>query len=267
MAAVSESRFHGLRRPGASLLVKKGLPSRPNEPVLSRKAVNASASTVDTSASPKITSPSSFRSPTSTDERNIAAKPLPSPPEARNNEVVRPPRGSSLSPQAPEESRPLPKAVADLQLPQASPVRPVSEALSISQFIPEPEEAEEQPPQQSVIPNGISGNFRPGSEETLQTNGDDATTITAPYMPPIPDPVVTPPLTKVHYGCYQSHRAMPASDNVWYATACMTCHKIDQEIRRRCIFCCLRICTDCFETLQKGRDRSLGDLMARLSRR
>ncbi|KAF5017125.1 hypothetical protein F66182_10990, partial [Fusarium sp. NRRL 66182] len=37
MAAITD-RFQGLRRPGASLL-KKTLPSRPDEPVLARKAV------------------------------------------------------------------------------------------------------------------------------------------------------------------------------------------------------------------------------------
>ena len=84
----------------------------------------------------------------------------------------------------------------------------------------------------------------------------------APYVPPLPEPLIVPPLTKVHFSCFQSHRSMPVSNNVWYAVPCMTCSKLDQEVRYRCTFCCLRICTNCFQSLQKCKDRSLAELVS-----
>jgi hypothetical protein len=46
----------------------------------------------------------------------------------------------------------------------------------------------------------------------------------------------------------------------------MTCLKTsDKGARRwRCSFCCLRICTDCAQGLQKHKDRSLMDFMEEL---
>ncbi|OAX81611.1 hypothetical protein ACJ72_04043 [Emergomyces africanus] len=70
-----------------------------------------------------------------------------------------------------------------------------------------------------------------------------------------------PPLTKVHFSCYQSHRYLAASNNVICPVPCMTCLKDDQLIRWRCPFCCLRICGECMQTMQKCKRRSLKELM------
>ena len=79
------------------------------------------------------------------------------------------------------------------------------------------------------------------------------------WTPPEADAAA--PLTKLHFGCYQEHRSMPITANVWHAVPCMTCHKPDREVRHRCVFCCLRICEDCYQGLQKCPRRSLKDLL------
>lgn len=105
-----------------------------------------------------------------------------------------------------------------------------------------------------------------GSIDTQsQSDGlDIPSTPNTPWVPPTPDPMVVAPLTTAHYECYQSHRSMPISNNYWCATPCMTCQKMDQEIRHRCVFCGLRICADCFEELQKVPSRSLRVMMVEL---
>ncbi|OJD14297.1 hypothetical protein AJ78_05346 [Emergomyces pasteurianus Ep9510] len=96
--------------------------------------------------------------------------------------------------------------------------------------------------------------------------------VTAPELPPIankPAPQkqprlkksLIPPLTKVHFSCYQSHRYMAASNNVIYPIPCMTCLHDDQLVRWRCTFCCLRICGECMQTMQRCKRRSLKELM------
>ncbi|PGG96249.1 hypothetical protein GX51_07917 [Blastomyces parvus] len=70
-----------------------------------------------------------------------------------------------------------------------------------------------------------------------------------------------PPLTKIHFSCYQSHRYLAPSNNIVYPVPCMTCLNDDQLIRWRCTFCCLRICGDCMQTMQKCKRRSLKELM------
>ncbi|KKZ67871.1 hypothetical protein EMCG_06400 [[Emmonsia] crescens] len=70
-----------------------------------------------------------------------------------------------------------------------------------------------------------------------------------------------PPLTKVHFSCYQSHRYLAASNNAVYPVPCMTCLNDDQLIRWRCTFCCLRVCGECMHTMQKCKRRSLKELM------
>ncbi|EGE84652.1 hypothetical protein BDDG_07597 [Blastomyces dermatitidis ATCC 18188] len=73
-----------------------------------------------------------------------------------------------------------------------------------------------------------------------------------------------PPLTKIHFSCYQSHRYLSPSNNIIYPVPCMACLNDDQLIRWRCTFCCLRICGDCMQTMQKCKRRSLKELMERL---
>ncbi|KAF7593860.1 hypothetical protein BBP40_010670 [Aspergillus hancockii] len=84
-----------------------------------------------------------------------------------------------------------------------------------------------------------------------------------PWTPPNFEPIAAP-LNKLHYACYQDHRSMPTSNNVWHALPCMTCQKFDREIRHQCVFCFLRICAGCFQTLQKCPNRSLAQLMETL---
>ncbi|PWY71465.1 hypothetical protein BO70DRAFT_365193 [Aspergillus heteromorphus CBS 117.55] len=85
-----------------------------------------------------------------------------------------------------------------------------------------------------------------------------------PWTPPEIEPVAAP-LNKLHFACYQDHKSMPPANNVWHALPCMTCQKFDREVRYRCVFCCLRICAGCFQTLQKSPDRSLAQLMESIS--
>ncbi|KAL2869950.1 uncharacterized protein BJX67DRAFT_346091 [Aspergillus lucknowensis] len=118
---------------------------------------------------------------------------------------------------------------------------------SLEGFIPDPE------PEPEL--NGTSGT----PNETGSSEEDDR-----PWTPPEVEPVPVP-LNKLHYSCYQDHRAMPAAANMWYALPCMTCQKFDREIRHRCVFCCLRVCTDCFQELKKYPRRSLAQLMEALS--
>lgn len=44
----------------------------------------------------------------------------------------------------------------------------------------------------------------------------------------------------------------------------MTCLKADQEVRWRCVFCCLRICADCLGGIKGCKDRSLIEFMEKL---
>ncbi|KAK2822984.1 hypothetical protein FQN49_007587 [Arthroderma sp. PD_2] len=44
----------------------------------------------------------------------------------------------------------------------------------------------------------------------------------------------------------------------------MTCLKSDQEVRWRCLFCCLRICGDCVKGIKGCKDRSLIEYMEKL---
>jgi hypothetical protein len=70
-----------------------------------------------------------------------------------------------------------------------------------------------------------------------------------------------PPLTKVHFACYQSHRSFAVSNNVRCSVPCMTCLKSDQQLRWQCTFCCLRICGDCVQAIRKCKSRSLKELL------
>lgn len=103
----------------------------------------------------------------------------------------------------------------------------------------------------------------PTSPTTNGNNGYDLSSSPPRSSPPPPPEIVevAPPITKVHYHCYQDHCSMPASRNAWHSIPCMTCMKADRQIRFRCTFCCLRICSDCFDELQKIQDRSLSELV------
>ena len=107
-------------------------------------------------------------------------------------------------------------------------------------------------------PEGVNGTQ---IEEVDEERPDTAT----PFVP-IDVPAVPAPLNDIHFHCYQDHRSMPLASNVWYPVPCMACHKHDREDRCRCVFCCLRICTSCFEILQRCQRRSLKELLDELQR-
>ncbi|KKA20766.1 Uncharacterized protein T310_5216 [Rasamsonia emersonii CBS 393.64] len=253
MAAVQ-----GLRRPGASLLTKsKGLPSRPDEAIPPRKAVNPAETA--SAVPPSSSLPSNgYRSP-GVEEKSLDAKPLPTPPEL--NTVRQPPRTSSLSRRDEEGPRQIPASVPRFSNPGFQ-ISPASEEVPLDEFIPEPEPEPELEPERQPSPQEPSR--LPNGTPVEGDEGNEVNDPNAPYVPPLPEPMIIPPLTRVHYSCYQSHRSMPVSNNFWYAVACMTCHKVDREIRHRCTFCCLRICSSCFQLLQKCKDRSLAELMSQI---
>lgn len=336
MAAITD-RFQGLRRPGASLL-KKSLPSRPDEPVLARKAVpppkvvvepatvtspTASSTGSTTPVQPQAQfkglpatpspsypppssslSPKSSTSPVSSPTSITTTITAPSPqfknqsqphsppqvqPQLQQNQSARPPRTTSLnSPQNdPYQDRrpPQHRQITNLQPNQPRPnlspngpgpqtKRPVSEAPSLSQFIPDPEPEPELPDSEQEPDLILDNQSSNSSGKTPSTNSNSSSNQSISpglkqfpdgYIPPIPEPMIIPPLTNVHYGCFQSHASMPAASNVWYATACMTCKKVDQEVRHRCTFCCMRICADCYEGLRKCKNRDLRELMGKLT--
>lgn len=99
----------------------------------------------------------------------------------------------------------------------------------------------------------------------LEDNDDDGVVVDDDddyeddWEPPAVD--VAAPLGKLHFACYQEHRSMPTSANVWHAVPCMTCQKLDREVRHRCVFCCLRICQGCYQGLLKCQRRSVGELL------
>lgn len=86
----------------------------------------------------------------------------------------------------------------------------------------------------------------------------------SPFVAPDVEPVA-PSLNKIHLTCYQQHRAMPVAQNKWCPMPCMTCNKFDTEIRHRCVFCCLRVCVGCYQTLQKCKNRSVEELVDRIA--
>jgi hypothetical protein len=84
---------------------------------------------------------------------------------------------------------------------------------------------------------------------------------------PIPKELksVVQPLTNLHYSCYQAHRSIAMSRNIYYPVPCMTCHTVDREVRWRCTFCCLRVCASCVKGLRACQRRSLKEFMETLA--
>lgn len=115
--------------------------------------------------------------------------------------------------------------------------------------------------------NGNHHNHNHNNNHMIPENGvledddddDDDVDDDDDWEPPAVD--VVAPLGKLHFACYQEHRSMPTSANVWYAVPCMTCQKLDREVRHRCVFCSLRVCQGCYQGLQKCQRRSLGELL------
>lgn len=215
-------------RPGVSQpalnIRTNGLPSRPNQ-FISKKIPDA-AQLENTSAEvpERRLPPGSLRSPSNS--------------ATGNRESL-----SDIQPTAEDLPR-TPKAAESFN-PVIATVPPDDNA-PLEDYIPDPEPENPEPLQ----------DYSKDSEATVKESNEYG----APWLPPQPEPIAAP-LTKVHFSCYQSHRSMLLSNNFWYPVPCMTCQRQDREVRHRCTFCCLRICTDCFQALQSCKDRSLAELM------
>ncbi|KAL5365834.1 hypothetical protein BJX96DRAFT_159832 [Aspergillus floccosus] len=119
---------------------------------------------------------------------------------------------------------------------------------------------EDDDPLEDYIPDPEPELDGPGDAVEIVSSGEDDT---GPWTPPDYEPVA-PPLNKLHYACYQEHRAMLPAQNMWYPLPCMACQKFDRETRFRCVFCCLRVCGACHEGLRKSPHRSLARWMETL---
>lgn len=127
-----------------------------------------------------------------------------------------------------------------------------------------------------------NGSSNPSSSETENSNSEEArsqpdredqassekeTDIEKEKNLPIPKELksVNQPLTNLHYSCYQAHRSLAMSRNIYYPVPCMTCHTVDREVRWKCTFCCLRVCASCVEGLRACQRRSLKEFLGTLS--
>ncbi|KAI2012732.1 hypothetical protein LOZ39_003834 [Ophidiomyces ophidiicola] len=106
----------------------------------------------------------------------------------------------------------------------------------------------------------------PADDDKAKSDGDSQSSASssAEALLPVVKVDVVPPLTKVHFACYQSHRSFMASKNAYYSVPCMTCLKTDQLARWRCTFCSLRVCGDCAKGIGKCKDRSLMEFLEHL---
>ncbi|KAL8708205.1 MAG: hypothetical protein Q9220_006875 [cf. Caloplaca sp. 1 TL-2023] len=81
------------------------------------------------------------------------------------------------------------------------------------------------------------------------------------------DKIPAPPLQRVHFACYQSHQKMVCSSNVNCPLPCMACGMEDEQNRWKCVWCCLRICAPCMDTLTKIKGRDLAGLVKVIDRK
>lgn len=185
---------------------------------------------------------------------------------ARTNEGSTPPQGlrRPAAPPGIEIASPVVDASPQSQLSPA----PLAPASASAASIPASDSA-------TLTPSrGVDGDGLTPLEDFIPTPDGTGTPLepvssderASPYTPPLDFEPIPAPLDKLHYACFQEHRNMPMAQNVYCPVPCMTCHKFDREIRYRCVFCCLRVCESCHQTLMKCKDRSLAELMASLRR-
>ena len=114
---------------------------------------------------------------------------------------------------------------------------------------------------QTLVPDQYLSTLDPPSSQGL---------ISAPARAIIPPPrkipydtfdIPPPPLTDVHFKCYQNHVNMKVTANRHAAVPCMVCWTVDSEERWRCTFCGMRVCSSCANRLQADPARSLGRLV------
>ena len=102
------------------------------------------------------------------------------------------------------------------------------------------------------------------SEPTIDDNANDMDTSLSSVFSMQSNskrPTPAPPLSSIHFSCYQSHRNMNNSRNDIAQVPCMACHVDDKELRWKCSWCCLRICNRCMEVLDEAKDRDLSTLL------
>ncbi|KAL8943602.1 MAG: hypothetical protein Q9216_000967 [Gyalolechia sp. 2 TL-2023] len=75
------------------------------------------------------------------------------------------------------------------------------------------------------------------------------------------DKVPPAPLLPTHWACYQSHQRMLRSYNTQHPVPCMACGVEDEQVRWKCVWCCLRICGECMEKLNQIESRDLKALV------
>ncbi|KAL4888101.1 hypothetical protein BDV59DRAFT_189276 [Aspergillus ambiguus] len=250
-------------------------PPRPQEKELPPDPMLHSLS--PTSSPPSSTPPAPFTNPIHPyNDRPLPSFPRVPVPKPTDREPVSiqqstPPPSDGSEPEAEREQR-LPEE------PRSQPQQPPREAnlppkwdtpVATPRTDPQPgeEHAEEPPSDDAQDP---LEDYIPDPEPELDgpgDGGDDDDAVeedTGPWTPPDYDPVAAP-LNKLHFSCYQEHRAMLPANNQWYPLPCMTCQKFDREMRFRCVFCCLRVCGGCLEGLRKCPRRSLAQLMETMS--
>lgn len=92
--------------------------------------------------------------------------------------------------------------------------------------------------------------------------------IYSPFQKPHgPIAILAPAINLTHYDCYQSHFRMIKLPNKHYPVPCMICKVDNREQRWKCTWCCLRICTDCMDSLKSIEERSLRTLVRRIEQR
>ncbi|KAL1854735.1 hypothetical protein Plec18167_008598 [Paecilomyces lecythidis] len=229
----------------------RGLPSRPDQGLRSKSSPDQ---TQNNGMAPERPAPPSAL------EKPLPPAQLPSPPMSPRMAVpgsfspISPvKRGQEFSPRefSPKDLPPSPRAPAIITTSD-------DDGAPLEDFIPEPEQGSGDSIDAAISPATISPATTPGQvkEGINGVNGNE-------HLPPPPQQLepVAAPLNKVHFACYQSHKSMPVANNYWYSVPCMTCQKVDQQSRYRCTFCCLRVCGDCFQGLQKCKNRSLDEFL------
>ncbi|DAA77621.1 TPA_exp: Uncharacterized protein A8136_6167 [Trichophyton benhamiae CBS 112371] len=196
---------------------------------------------------------------------------LPTPPGTPTQRYYRP-RLQHVQP-----SKPFPPASVPAALP--TPPRPISYSSAGSSQYSDQNASPREPSSTSSSPlsrtpvsaselehppcfTNSSAAVRPKSN--CSTSNQSTSSSTASASAPKKVEYHTPPLTNSHFSCYHFHKTFARSSNVLYPLTCMTCLKADQEVRWRCTFCCLRICTDCLGGIKRCKDRSLIEFMEKL---
>ena len=189
------------------------------------------------------------------DVNRPVSSPLPAPLENLSHKVIIPDRHSSITLWSNEG------VTTDCQ---ANKSRQAEAALSQSS------NSTREPSNQAASPNPIlvpsaSSNINPptatrsSNSPTSKSQSPHASIST--FRPLIPLLTLTlstpaPPLTPIHFSCYQSHRHVHFSSNIHNPVPCMTCGNESGMSRWKCQWCCLRICGTCMESLGRipGRD-------------